>query len=102
MRKLPVFLCMTLFLTGCGSKPAETSAPEDTPEETAEQADPGLIYDTNDLTIRFMDLDTESTSPEIQLEVTNHKEEEITFILDTFVLNDEIVTEGSFYEIIPA
>ena len=102
MRKLPVFLCMTLFLAGGGRTAAETSAPADTPEETAEQTDPGLIYDANDLTIRFMDLNTESTYPEIQLKVTNHTEKEITFILDTFTLNDEIVTEDSLYEDIPA
>jgi len=102
MRKLPVFLCMTLFLAGCGSKPAETSAPADAPEETAEQADPGLIYDTDDLTIRFMNLNTESTYSEIQLQVTNHKEKEISFVLDKIIINDEIATDGIFYENIPA
>lgn len=99
MRNLSAFLCMALVLAGCGSKQAETSVPAETPEETA---DPGVIYDDNDLMIRFIDIDDDPFYPEIKLEISNQKEEEIGVKIDALVLNDEWAMNSYFHETIPA
>ncbi len=102
MRKLPVFLCMALLMAGCGGNPAETSAPSETPEETTEEVDSDVIYSDNNLSIRFVDIDDNSSYPEIKLEFTNHNDQELIVAIDAIVLNDELAVDGYTYNTIPA